>query len=108
MVTFLLLRHAEANASRFGRRVRGFGELANGGDQLADAIIVAGNSLLQFRQLGRQFLMRQCELPQLHKGADNEYADVNGARRVQDCCRHDGAVFGEGKRKIAPSASSNL
>ena len=58
----------------------------------------------QFDQLMRQLLMSGQIFTESDKSPDNINADVDGFGCVEDAGRHDGAVFGEGKRAFAATA----
>jgi hypothetical protein len=104
-----LKSHARDNSSatvRFGRRRH---ELAHRVDQLADRVVVRVDSLLQFGQLPRKFLVRGHELAEFDKGAHDTHADFDGTRAVEHIGRDDGAVLGEGVGEVfAVGAATGL
>jgi hypothetical protein len=50
----------------------------------------------KIEQFGREFLLAQNKLPQFHECPHNKNTHFDGARRIENCCSHNGAMFGEG------------
>src|SRR5437879_5560416 len=65
---------------------------------LADGIVVPTDAAFEFRQLGRQLLVAQRQVAQLDERPDDEDADLEGLRGIEDRRGHDGPVFGAGVR----------
>jgi len=80
--------------------------MLDGRDQVLDRLAVGGQLALQFLDLTGQLAAGGDDFAQPHECSHPEHAHLHGARRVQNRCRLDGAVLGEGERKIAASATS--
>jgi hypothetical protein len=58
----------------------------------------------KLRQPRGQLAMSRQNFAQTNEGADDEYATLDGPRRVQDACGHDRTVLSEGEGERAAAA----
>ena len=79
-------------------------QLADRREDSGDGEIVLGEFFIQarleLREAPGQLPVGAQELAQVHEGAHDVDAHLDGARRAQDVCRLDSAMLGEGVRKV--------
>ena len=102
LLLLLLKVGGEADAAALGRRR--VHQLADGGEDGGDRLIVGGEPLLEpcfeLIEASRQLPVRGEHLTQPHEGAHHVDAHLDGARAVEDRGGHDGSVLGEGVRQV--------
>jgi hypothetical protein len=68
-------------------------------DDLLDGVVMGADLALEIGELLEDLGVIDRELPQLDERLDNEDADLDRARRIENAGGHEGAVFGEGVGK---------
>lgn len=61
-----------------------------------------GDGLLHGLEFLRELRVRRDNLPEPRKGTDDVHTHLHSARRVEDRCRHNGAMLGESDGPVPP------
>ncbi len=69
---------------------------------------LARDACFEFIQALGEVLVGGEHLAQLYEGAYHVGAHLHGSWTVENHYGHDGAVFGEGKRGVAPTTAARL
>ena len=78
--------------------------MPDGGDEMPYRIVVRSDFGFELIETVGEFLVIEHELPQLDEGSHDKHADLDRARRIEDCRRHDRAVLGKDVRAVTEVA----